>query len=192
MSAPRAAWRRSSSKRPRSTRKSSKLTLLAEENGFYLIKTADRRLGWIGKGQTAEDTSLLESLPELEDSCWIYSCGEGERNTFAVKFNGKWADIYRASDGAHGRQTFVLSMRRVLLNGQYFIWDGEQFTSRDEYKTPGGKAVRKAGGLSRLRKNKKEGKDDRLSLPFLIVSGSCPSEVLRRPRRSSAPRRGGG
>ena len=47
----------------------TELTLLAEENGFYLIKTADRRLGWIGKGQTAEDTSLLESLPELEDRC---------------------------------------------------------------------------------------------------------------------------
>ena len=117
----------------------TELTLLAEENGFYLIKTADRRLVWIGKGQTAEDTSLLESLPEMEDSCWIYSCGEGERNTFAVKFNGKWADFYRQSDGAHIKQSWVLSMRRVLLNGQYFIWDGEQFTSRDEYKTPGGK-----------------------------------------------------
>ena len=75
----------------------------------------------------------------MEDSCWIYSCGEGERNTFAVKFNGKWADFYRQSDGAHIKQSWVLSMRRVLLNGQYFIWDGEQFTSRDEYKTPGGK-----------------------------------------------------
>ena len=116
----------------------TELTLLAEENGFYLIKTADNRLGWVGKGQTAEDTALLDSVPELEKGSWIYRCGDGEKNTFAVKFDGKLADIYRQSDGGHVKQSWVLSMRRIWLNGKYFIWDGEQFTSRDEYKTPEG------------------------------------------------------
>lgn len=118
----------------------TELTLLAEENGFYLVKFGKNGLGWIGKGQTAEDTALLDSVPQLEGSCWIYSRGEGEKNSFAVKFGEKrCASAIPQSGGVHFSWGWTLSGRRVLLDGKYFIWDGEKFVSRDEYLTPQGK-----------------------------------------------------
>lgn len=117
----------------------TELTLLAEENGFYLVKFGKRGLGWIGKGQTAEDTSLLDSVPQLEGSSWLYKLGEGEGNGYAVKFGAKRsASAIPQSGGVHFAWSWVLSGRRVLLDGKYFIWDGEKFVSRDEYLTPQG------------------------------------------------------
>ena len=117
----------------------TELTLLAKENDFYLAKLADRRLGWICVGQTSEDTALLDSVPDLSEGSWIYRMGEGEKNTFVVEFGPKRiATLQRVSDGARVNSGWILSGRRVWLNDRYFIWDGEQFVSRDEYWTPQG------------------------------------------------------
>ena len=114
----------------------TELTLLAEENGFYLVKFGRRGLGWICKEMTAEDTALLVSVPDLREGVWVLSMGEGEKNTFAVKFGEKRsAMLIRPCDGAKLRSGWILSGRRVWLNEQYFIWDGENFVSRDEYLT---------------------------------------------------------
>lgn len=118
----------------------TELTLLAKENEFYLVKLADRRVGWICIGQTAEDTSLLDSVPDLSEGSWIYRRGEGERNSFAVRFGEKRkATMLRSSDGARIGSSWTLSGRRVRLDNKYFIWDGEQFVSRDEYKSAEGR-----------------------------------------------------
>jgi len=118
----------------------TELTLLAEENGFYLAKMDGNRLGWIGKGMTAEDTALLDSVPDLREGVWVLSMGEGEKNTFAVKFGEKYsAVVIRPCDGAKLFSGWILSGRRVWLTEQYFIWDGENFVSRDEYLTAQGK-----------------------------------------------------
>ena len=118
----------------------TELTLLAKENDFYLVKLADRRVGWIGVGQTAEDTALLDSVPDLSEGSWIYERGDGERNCFAVRFTeGRKATMLRSSDGARIGSSWILSGRRVRLDNRYFIWDGEQFVSRDEYRGPEGK-----------------------------------------------------
>lgn len=118
----------------------TELTVLAEENGFYLVKMAGNRLGWIGVGQTAEDTALLDSVPDLKEGVWVLSMGEGEKNTYAVQFGeGRIATLARSSDGAKLRSGWILSGRRVWVNEKYFIWDGESFVSRDEYQTAAGK-----------------------------------------------------
>lgn len=119
----------------------TELTVLAKQSDkrgyeFYLVKMADRRVGWICVGQTAEDTALLDSVPELTEGSWLLKMGEGEKNTFAVQFGPKRsATMLRASDGAKLLSGWILSGRRVLLDGKYFIWDGESFVSRDEFQT---------------------------------------------------------
>lgn len=124
----------------------TELTLLAKETDtknkvdFYLVKMAPNRLGWICVGQTAEDTALLDSVPELSEGSWIYSRGEGDANRFAVQFGEKRrATLLRVSDGARIGSGWILSERRVFLDNKYFIWDGEQFVSRDEYKSAEGR-----------------------------------------------------
>ena len=117
----------------------TELTLLTEQNGFYLAKMPGHRLGWICVGQTSEDTSLLDSVPDLTEGSWIVKMGEGEKNTFAVQFGPKRiAKMVRSSDGASLGCGWILSGRRVFLNDRYYIWDGETFVSRDEYWTPQG------------------------------------------------------
>ena len=112
----------------------TELTLLAKENDFYLVKLADRRVGWICVGQTAEDTALLDSVPDLREGSWTYQRGEGEKNTFSVSFGEKRiATLERASDGARIGSGWILSGRRVRLDEKYFTWDGEQFVSREGY-----------------------------------------------------------
>ena len=123
----------------------TELTLLAKQsdrNGceFYLVKMADRRLAWICAGQTAEDTKLLDSVPDLTEGSWILNKGEGEKNSFAVQFGPKRsATLRRVSDGARIGSGWILSGRRVWVDEKYFIWDGEQFVSRDEFQTGQGK-----------------------------------------------------
>lgn len=124
----------------------TELTVLAKETDtknnvdFYLVKMPFNRLGWICVGQTAEDTALLDSVPDLSEGSWIYSRGEGEKNSFAVRFGEKRrATLLRASDGARLGSGWILSERRVRLDDKYFIWDGEKFVSRDEYKGAEGK-----------------------------------------------------
>ena len=124
----------------------TELTLLAKETDtkndveFYLVKMADRRVGWICVGQTAENTDLLDSVPDLSEGSWLVTKGEGEKNSFAVQFGPKRsATMLRASDGARIRTGWILSGRRVRLDDIYYIWDGEQFVSRDEFNTPQGK-----------------------------------------------------
>ena len=118
----------------------TELTLLAEENGFYLAKMPGHRLGWICVGQTSEDTSLLDSVPDLSEGSWIYRMGEGEKNTFSVTFGPKRiATLERQSDGARVSSGWVLSGRRLWLNDRYFVWDGENFVSVVEFWTPQGK-----------------------------------------------------
>ena len=117
----------------------TELTLLAKENDFYLVKLADRRVGWISVGQTAEDRSLLDSVPDLKDGSWILCKGEGDRNCFRIEFGAdRSAKLVRVSDGARIRTGWILSGRRLRLEDRYFIWDGEQFVSRDEFTTPQG------------------------------------------------------
>ena len=117
----------------------TELTVLAKENEFYLVKMSGHRLGWICVGQTVENTDLLDSVPELKEGTWTYRMGEGEKNTFTITFGEKRsAEIVRQSDGAKIRSGWILSGRRVWVNERYFIWDGEQFVSRDEYWTPQG------------------------------------------------------
>lgn len=118
----------------------TELTLLAKENEFYLVKTPDGRVGWVGEAQTAEDTHLLDSVPSLDGSFWIYHKGPGDENSYAVQFsaNRRVAGV-RLSDGKRFATDWTLSMRRVKFDGIYFAWDGEQFLSRDEFSTPEGK-----------------------------------------------------
>ena len=118
----------------------TELTLLAEQNGFYLAKMPGHRLGWICVGQTAEDRALLDSVPDLSEGTWILNLGEGEKNTFAVKFEPKQrlATILRESDGARLETGWVLSGRRVLITERSFVWDGEQFVTWQEFWTPQG------------------------------------------------------
>ena len=117
----------------------TELTVLAEENDFYLVKFGKRGLGWISTGETAEDKAMLESIPDLKEGSWIYRRGEGESNTFAVRFGEKrQAELLCAADGARGSSGWILSQRRVWLDNKYFIWDGGKFVSRDEYWSPEG------------------------------------------------------
>ena len=117
----------------------TELTLLAEENDFYLVRIEPRRVGWICVGQTAADTSLLDSVPDLREGTWIYKRGEGDKNCFAVQFGEKrMARLVRVSDGGRLGSGWILSGRRVRLDDKYFIWNGEAFVSRDEYQTPEG------------------------------------------------------
>ena len=75
----------------------------------------------------------------MMENSWIYQMGEGEKNTFSIDFGEKRiAELTRQSDGAKVRSGWILSGRRVWVNERYFIWDGEQFVSRDEYWTPQG------------------------------------------------------
>lgn len=115
------------------------LTLLAQQNGFYLAKMSGHRLGWICVGQTSEDRALLDSVPELTEGTWILKMGEGEKNTFAVQFGPKRiATLVRESDGAKLTTGYVLSGRRILIQDRKYIWDGEQFVSSIEFQTPQG------------------------------------------------------
>ena len=117
----------------------TELTLLAEQNGFYLVKMDGHRLGWICVGQTSEDTALLDSVPDLSEGKWTYRMGEGEKSTYSVEFGPKRiAMLERQSDGARVSSGWVLSGRRLWLNDRYFIWDGENFVSTLEYWTPQG------------------------------------------------------
>ena len=118
----------------------TELTLLAEQNGFYLAKMPGHHLGWICVSQTSEDTALLDSVPDLSEGSWIYRMGEGDKNTFSVTFGPKRiATLERQSDGARVSSGWVLSGRRLWLNDRYFVWDGENFVSVVEYWTPQGK-----------------------------------------------------
>ena len=124
----------------------TELTLLAKETDtkndveFYLVKLEDRRVGWICVSQTAEDLTLLESVPDLGEGSWILQKGEGEKNGFAVSFGAqRQATMLRLSDGARLRSGWILSGRRLRVDEKYFIWDGEQFVSQSEFTTPQGK-----------------------------------------------------
>ena len=117
------------------------LLLLAKQGDFYLAKLSRHRLGWICVGQTAEDTALLDSVPDLKEGVWVYKRGPeaGEKDTFAIDFTtDRMMKIVRVSDGAQLPQSWVLSGRRVWLDNRYFIWDGEQFVSRDTYPSSSG------------------------------------------------------
>ena len=71
---------------------------------------------------------------------WILCKGEGDRNSFSVEFgSNRAATLTRVSDGGHIRTSWILSGRRLRLDNAYYIWDGEQFVSRDEYTTVQGK-----------------------------------------------------
>ena len=116
------------------------LTLLARENEFYLVKTEDGRVGWVGEIQTAEDTHLLDSVPSFDGTYWIYHKGAGDENSYACLFSAnRRAAGARISDGKRFASDWTLSMRRVKFDGLYFAWNGEEFVSRDEFDTPEGK-----------------------------------------------------
>ena len=118
----------------------TELLLLAEQDGFYLAKMDGHRLGWICVGQTAEDTALLDSVPDLTEGVWIYERGPGEGQSFALKFReGRRVDVVKLSDETRCNRGWILSQRRILIDDLYLIWDGEQFVSRDEYWTREGK-----------------------------------------------------
>ena len=106
----------------------AELTVLAERGEFYRVRIADGRCGWICKSQTAETRELLDSVPELIGSCWIYETGEGDQNTYAIRFDSRrFAEVMRVSKGAPVRWEWTISSRRVWIDGNYFVWDGEQF-----------------------------------------------------------------
>ena len=118
----------------------TQLLLLAEQDDFYLVKMDDHRLGWICVGLTSETRELLDSVPELLNTCWIYRQGSAEKDGYAVKFGEK--RLAEARDLAKGSRVdwgWTITARRVYLDKKYFIWDGEQFVSRDLYETPEGK-----------------------------------------------------
>ena len=118
----------------------TELTVLARENGFCLVKTPDKRVGWMGEGVTATDTALLDSLPELGESYWILTKGEGEQNKYACRLGAdRRVSAVRFSDGKHYAWNWALSMRRVQIDGIYYVWNGEMFVSRDKYDSPEGK-----------------------------------------------------
>ena len=111
----------------------TELTLLANESSHYLVKVSDGRVGWVGAGQVAKDRSLLDSLPDLAGSYWIYT-KDGETGSYAIKFLTKAsAAAARLSDGKKSSWSCVLSMRRLKIDGAYFVWDGEKFLSRQGY-----------------------------------------------------------
>ena len=121
----------------------TELTLLAEENNFYLAKTEYGGLGWICVGMTAETRELLDSVPQLQDSCWILQMGEGKDNSYALKFGAKRiANVRIVSNGREDVWNWTLTSRRVWLDGRYYVWDGEQFVSRDLYDAPDGSRIR--------------------------------------------------
>ena len=118
----------------------TQLTLLARENEFYLVKTEDGRVGWVGEIQTAEDTHLLDSVPSFDGTYWIYHKGTGDEKSYACLFSAnRRAAGARISDGKRFASDWTLSMRRVKFDGLYFAWNGEEFVSRDEFDTPEGK-----------------------------------------------------
>ena len=119
------------------------LTLLARRNDFYLIKTPDKRVGWICVGCTSDNTDLVDSVPEIEGTVWVVHRGDDGKNDLVVRFNEKrMADVYYVSNGAHLRTGWILSIRRVLIDDTYYVWDGEQFVSRDEFRGPDGSMIR--------------------------------------------------
>lgn len=124
----------------------TELTLLAKETDtknnvdFYLVKLADRRVGWICVGQTSEDTKLLDSVPELKEGTWILKLGESDKDTYAVKFGAqRTATLLRLSDGRRFTSHWILSCRRVRVKEMYLTWNGEEFVGRTQYKTADGK-----------------------------------------------------
>lgn len=118
------------------------LTLLARRNDFYLIKTPDKRVGWICAGCTSDNTDLVDSVPEIEGTVWVVHRGDDGKNDLVVRFNEKrMADVYYVSNGAHLRTGWILSIRRVLIDDTYYVWDGEQFVSRDEFRGPDGSMI---------------------------------------------------
>lgn len=106
----------------------TELTLLALENGMYLVKTGNGLLGWINTSGTIE-TRLIDSMPQLAGSYWIYSKGTGDAYTFACKFDSSLKLVgFRLSDGKEVTWTCRSAGRVLVFDEMKFIWDGEQFT----------------------------------------------------------------
>lgn len=105
----------------------TELTLLALENGMYLVKTGNGLLGWINTSGTIE-TRLIDSMPQLAGSYWIYSKGTGDAYTFACKFDSSLKLVgFRLSDGKKVTWTCRSAGRVLVFDEMKFIWDGEQF-----------------------------------------------------------------
>jgi len=106
----------------------TELTLLALENGMYLVKTGNGLLGWISTSGTIE-TRLIDSMPQLMGSYWIYSNGTGDDYTFACKFDSSLKLIgFRLSNGEKVTWTCRSAGRVLVFDDMKFIWDGEQFS----------------------------------------------------------------
>ena len=105
----------------------TEITLLALENGMYLVKTGNGLLGWINTSGTIE-TRLIDSMPQLTGSYWIYSKGTGDAYTFACKFDSSLKLVgFRLSDGKKVTWTCRSAGRVLVFDEMKFIWDGEQF-----------------------------------------------------------------
>lgn len=105
----------------------TEVTILALENGMYLFKTAYGLLAWINTSGVIE-TRLIDSLPQLTGSYWIYSKGAGDAYTYACKFDStKRIEGFRLSDGKKMAWDCRLSGRVLVLDGTKLLWDGEQF-----------------------------------------------------------------
>ena len=77
--------------------------------------------------------AFLFKAPKLDMELYFDDVLEGTELTVLAKEN----EFYLVKMSGH-RLGWILSGRRVWVNERYFIWDGEQFVSRDEYWTPQG------------------------------------------------------
>ena len=105
----------------------TELTLLALENGMYLVKTSSGLLGWIGSNGVIE-TRLIDTMPLLTGSYWVYTKGSGDAYTYACKFSSTKELVgFRLSDGRRVTWSCRSAGRVLVFDDMKFLWDGEKF-----------------------------------------------------------------
>ena len=90
---------------------------------------------------TAENNSLYNSLPSLNETYWTYEKGASQQQRYACKFHSssQSAEGYSYWDCSYIGGRFDVTRRRLVFDDVWFVWNGSCYISKDQYDSPSGK-----------------------------------------------------
>lgn len=101
-----------------------KVTVLAEQDGYALIKTPDGRVGWVNGKYLVTDSERISRIPDLDGTYWRYHDGD---DLYQCRIIGKTLYACNAETGEYLEKTIAVSGRRLKGFGVHFVWNGTYF-----------------------------------------------------------------
>lgn len=101
------------------------VTVLAEQDGYSLVRTADGRVGWVTGKFLVKDSERISRIPDLDNTYWTYYDGSV---FYDCKIVGKTLYGYNTDTGEPVEEKVLTQGRRLKIFGVHFVWNGSGFT----------------------------------------------------------------